>query len=59
MLMLAAAAAMMVYASPRPRTAGPGPALHDRLASWSWVSPQTPANRPAGPVAPRQTGPRQ
>jgi len=55
MLMLAAAVAMMVYAAPRPGTDRPGPALHDRLASWSWV---TPAHQPAGPVVLRQTGTR-
>lgn len=58
MLMLAAAVAMMVYAAPRPHSVPSVPALHDRLASWSWVSPQAPANRPAGPVALRRTGPR-
>jgi hypothetical protein len=55
MLMLAAAVAMMVYAAPRPLTIRPGPAPHDRLSSWVWV---TPAYRPAGPVAPRRTGAR-
>ena len=55
MLMLAAAVAMMVYAAPRPHSVPSVPALHDRLASWSWV---TPAHQPAGPVVLRQTGTR-
>jgi hypothetical protein len=58
MLMVAVAVAMMVYAAPRPHTVRPGPAPHDRLSSWVWVSPQAPAHRPAGLVAPRETGAR-
>jgi hypothetical protein len=38
LLLLVTAVVMMVCAAPRIHAARPGPVVHDRLASWVWVT---------------------
>jgi len=51
LLLVVTAVVMMVCAAPRIQPARHGPAVHQTLASWVWVSPHSHGSPDAGPVA--------